>query len=122
MAKTNRRTIPFGTYNAGTFKMPAITLGQPSTMVEIAVTATALPDTTQTLATIGMEGSDDGATWDDLGGGTLTGEPFIDRSGAVATERFYRVPFGVVKPATYQFRATVTLNQRLTTGARLTVY
>lgn len=123
MAKTNLRTIAFGTYAAGTYQLPSINAGQSSTQFEIAITRSSFPNTTADVASLTVEGSDDsGATWQGLGGITLAGGVILDKSGNPTTESIYSAKFDNSKPASYQLRGTAVLFQQLTTGARLTVY
>jgi hypothetical protein len=121
MAKTNRRVVPVGTYNAGVYQMPSIDIGQESSSFEIAIDVSAFPITTSVVAFLMIEGSDDaGATWQQLITGTLIGDN-TGRDGLPVTERVLQATFNNSQPASYRLRGTVTLFQTLTTGARLTV-
>jgi hypothetical protein len=123
VAKVNVRTIPFDTYAAGTYQLPSVNAGQASTEFELGITRTSLPDTSENVMSILLEGSDDnGATWQQLVSGTLAGGEVIDRQGNVATESTFGARYDNSKPGNYRLRGSVTLLQDLTTGARLTVY
>jgi hypothetical protein len=123
MAKTNRRILPFGTYAAGSYALPSVNTGQASSQFEIAIDRSALPDTTDIVADIRIEGSDDnGATWQGLGGITLSGGAALDKQGTPLLESIYSAAFDNSKPGNYRLRGTAVLFQELTTGLRLTVY
>lgn len=124
MAKTNLRTLPFGTYAAGTYQLASINIGQNSSSFEVALDRTALPATPVDVASLTLEGSDDnGATWNQLVAGTLAGGAVVSPSGAVATESTFGASFdNSTKPSQYRLRGSITLFQTLTTGARLTVF
>lgn len=118
----NLKSIPVGTYPAGTYQLAATNIGKTATQFEVAIDRTAFPDTPDIVASLTLEGSDDnGKTWVSLGGITLAGGQVIDRSGNVAAESIYRVTFDNSEPSSYRIRGTAVLFQQLTTGARLTV-
>lgn len=122
MAKSNIATVPMGTYAAGTYNLGPVNAGKTATSFEVAIDRTAFPNTTDVVATLTIEGSDDnGSTWVGLGGISLTGGEIHDREGNVATESIYSATFDNSQPATYRLRATAVLFQELTTGLRLTV-
>ena len=123
MAKTNVRTIPLGTYAAGTYEMASVSIGQQASSFEIAISRASLPNTSAVVASISIEGSDDGgSTWQALGGITLVGGVAHNPDGSVAAESSYAQHLDNSKPGTYKLRGSAVLFQQLTTSARLTVF
>lgn len=136
MAKTNIRQIAPALRQPGSYSLPNVRLGQTSSMFEIAISRDpTLLDPQVLVATLGIEGSDDGGTtWTDLGSCTLNGGEIRDKQGVITTESVYRIEFRLTdpatgadlgpdpKPASYRLRGNATLFVAATVGLRLTIY
>jgi hypothetical protein len=109
-------SIPSISRNAGTYNIPAQSLGVSANAIQIAITRASLP--LGNVADISMElSADNGNTWVFIGGINLGGGVVLDRSGQVALESVYTFQTPLIP--TDQVRAKVILHQNATAGVEV---